>query len=156
MSRVVSAERVVDAPREAVFAYLADLEQHWQLADRFIEVVSLERPAGGGPAVGGVVRMRGPLGLGRSARTCVVDAQAPARLSGTAEVGRLTRARVTWTLLPSGTGTVVRLEAIVERAGALDAMLLAAGGHAWLRRRFRALIEALEGITAPRVAAGQV
>jgi len=152
VSRVVSVERVVGVPREAVFAYLADLEQHWQLADRFIEVVSLERPAGGGPAVGGVVRMRGPFGLGRSARTRVVDAEAPMRLSGTAEVGRLTRAHVTWTLRRSGAGTVVRLEAMVERAGALDAMLLAAGGHAWLRRRFHALIGALERSTAPRVA----
>lgn len=152
MSRVVSAERVVDAPREAVFAYLADLEKHWQLADRFIEVVSLERPPGGGPAVGGVVRVRGPFGLGRSARTRVVDAEAPARLSGIAEVGRLTRARVTWTLRRSGMRTVVRLEASVERAGALDAMLLAAGGHAWLQRRFRVLIAALERSTALRAA----
>ena len=63
MNRVASAERDIAAPAAPLFAYLADLEQHWQLADRFIEVVSLERPAGGGPARGGVVRMRGPLGM---------------------------------------------------------------------------------------------
>lgn len=143
MSRVVSAERMVDAPQEAAFAYLADLEQHWQLADRFIEVVSLERLAPGGPAVGGVVRMRGPLGLRRSVRTLVVDSEAPTRLSGTAEVGRRTRARVTWTLRPSARGTVVRLDAVVERTGPVDAMLLAAGGRAWMRRRFVRLLETL-------------
>ena len=144
MSPVVIAERVVDATQEAVFAYLADLEQHWQLADRIIEVVSLERAPGQGPAVGGVVRMRGPFGLGRNARTRVAEVVAPSRLSGTAEVGRRTRARVTWTLRPSRTGTAVRLEAVVERAGSLDAMLLAAGGRAWMKRRFGALLETLE------------
>ena len=144
MSRTVSAERVVQAPQPAVFAYLADLEQHWQLADRFIEVVSLERPTGGGPAEGGVVRVRGPLGLGRSVHTRVVEIEPPVRIAGTAAVGRRTHAHVTWTLGPSGTATAVRLEAVVERAGALDSILLAAGGRAWMRRRFSALLETLE------------
>ncbi len=143
------AERVVHAPLEALFAYLADLEQHWQLADRFIEVVSLERPPEGGPAVGGVVRLRGPLGLGRSARTRVSETRPPTRLSGRAAVGRRTSARVTWTLRPSGAGTAVRLEAVVERAGILDAILLAVGGRAWMQRRFGALLETLGRRAAP-------
>ena len=143
MTRSVSAERVVHAPREAVFAYLADLETHWDLADRFIEVVSLERPPGADRAHGGVVRVRAPLGWRRTAETRVVDVDPPARLSGTADVGHGTRARVTWTLEPDGAATRVRLEALVERASRFDALLLAAGGCRWLRSRFAAILETL-------------
>ena len=93
VSPVASAEREIAAPAGTLFAYLADLEQHWQLADRFIDVVSLDRPTDGGPPRGGVVRMSGPLGLRRTARTHVVDVDPPTRLAGTAQVGSGTVAR---------------------------------------------------------------
>jgi hypothetical protein len=140
---VASAEREIAAPAGTLFAYLADLEQHWQLADRFIEVVSLERPPPGGPARGGVVRMCGPLGLRRTARTQVADVHAPTRLSGTAQVGA-TVATVSWWLEPLGERTRVRLEATVVRASPLDRVLLALGGGRWLARRFRAILATLE------------
>jgi uncharacterized protein YndB with AHSA1/START domain len=142
--RIAAAERDVQAPPAEVFAFLADLETHWQLADRFIEVVSLERPSGGGPAHGGVVRMRGPLGLGRAARTRVVEAHPPGRLAGTAAIGRTTLARVGWTLTPRGNGTRVRLEASLESASLFDRALLAAGGRRWLARRFAGILETLD------------
>jgi hypothetical protein len=139
----IAAERVVAASPPVVFAFLADLENHWLLADRFVEVLTLERPPGGGPACGGTVRMRGPLGLGRTARTRVVEA-APARaIAGTASVGRRTEARVRWTLTPEARGTRVRLEATVERLGRAEAALLAAGGRRWLQRRFASILQTL-------------
>ena len=143
-SFVVAGERDVAAPAGSLFAYLADLEQHWQLADRFIEVVSLERPPGGGPARGGVVRMRGPLGVRRAARTRVVEAESPTRLAGIAEVGSGTIARVSWTLRPAGEETRVRLEATVEHASPLDRALLAFGGRRWLEQRFATILQTLE------------
>jgi hypothetical protein len=143
VSQIVSAERDVAASPDILFAYLADLEQHWELADRFIEVVSLERPAGDGLAHGGVVRMRGPLGIGRNAHTRVVESEAPTRLAGSAEVGPGTVARVSWTLRPAGAYTRVRLEATVERATPVDRVLLALGGRQWLARRFAAILETL-------------
>lgn len=143
MSRIASAEREVAAPQDELFAYLADLEQHWQLADRFIEVVSLDRPADGGPAHGGVVRMRGPLGIRRAARTRVVVEERPSRLSGIAEVGSGTVARVSWMLHPSGGGTRVRLAATLERASPFDRTLLALGGRGWLERRFGSILDTL-------------
>ena len=144
MSAVASAERDVAAPAGALFAYLADLEQHWQLADRFIEVVSLDRPSDGEPLGGGVVRMRGPLGISRVAQTRVVEAEAPTRLAGTAEVGSGTVASVSWTLRPVGSRTRVRLEATVERASPLDRALLVLGGRRWLERHFAKILQTLE------------
>ena len=131
------------SPR-ALFEFLSDLERHWLLADRFVEVLTLERVPGTGRAVGGTVRVRGPLGLARTARTRVVEAVPHVRMSGTAEVGRRTRARVTWTLTEQGRLTLVQLDAVVERAGRADAVMLALGGRRWMRRRFAAILATLE------------
>jgi len=139
----VVAERVVAAPRPVVFDFLADLENHWLLADRFVEVLTLERPPGGGPARGGRVRVRGPLGISRTAQTRVAEADPPHAIAGTASVGRRTEAQVRWTLAPEGESTRVRLEAAVQRAGTIDAVLLAAGGRRWLGRRFDSILATL-------------
>ena len=139
----IAAECVVAASPPAVFAFLADLENHWLLADRFVEVLTLERPPGGGPAFGGTVRMRGPLGLGRTARTRVVEAAPPHAIAGTASVGSRTEALVRWTLAPAAQGTRVRLEATVARLGRTEAVLLAAGGRGWLERRFDSILQTL-------------
>lgn len=139
----IAAEGVVPASPQAVFAFLADLENHWLLADRFVEVLTLERPAEGGPANGGTVMMRGPLGLGRRVQTRVVETHADTSLAGTASLGRDTEALVCWTLTDESDGTRVRLEATVQRAGRLEAVLLAAGGRRWLQRRFASILQTL-------------
>jgi uncharacterized protein YndB with AHSA1/START domain len=138
----IAAERVVAASPQVVFTFLADLENHWLLTDRFVEVLTLERPPGGGPARGGTVRMRGPLGLGRTVRTRVVEAAPVSAIAGTASVGH-TEALVRWTLTPESGETRVRLEATVERLGRADGVLLAVGGRRWLERRFISILETL-------------
>ena len=139
----IAAERVVAASPRAVFSFLADLENHWLLTDRFVEVLTLERPADGGPAHGGTVRMRGPLGLGRTARTRVVEMRPDTSVAGVASVGNGTEALVSWTLVPQRGGTRVRLEATVNRLGRLESLLLAAGGRRWLAQRFGSILETL-------------
>ena len=139
----VAAERVVAATPEALFDFLVDLENHWLLADRFVVVGTLERPHPGAPAQGGTVRMRGPLGLARTARTRVVSSHAPRFIEGTAAVGPNTEALVRWTLTPDTAGTRVRLEAAVVRAGPLESLVLRVGGRTWLERRFAAILETL-------------
>jgi hypothetical protein len=146
---VIRAAGLVPAPAPVVFAYLADLGRHWELADRFIEVVELERAGGGdaaGPATGGRVRLRGPLGLRRTAVTAVDSAEPSTRMAGTARLGRRTAAAVSWTLAPRGVVTSVTLEATVLDAGPLDRLLLRLGGRAWLARRFAAILERLARI----------
>ena len=60
----IGASEVVPAPREAVFEFLSDLGNHWAVAGRWIEVVAVD-----GKGDGGHVRIRGPLGLHRTAVT---------------------------------------------------------------------------------------
>lgn len=146
---MIVAERVVPVAPGAVFAFLADLGNHWQIADGMVEVISIDGPRSS------TVRLTGPLGVHRTARTSVEDAIPPGAqggpsaagagaLVGIAEVGSRTRAEVRWRLQPEGGGTRVRLSADVVRATVLDRVLLALGGGAWLRRRFSEALESLE------------
>ena len=141
---MIAARAIVSAERPLVFAFLADLENHWLLADRFVEVLSLEGPPGA--RNGGKVAVRGPLGIRRTATTRVVRSDAPESMEGTAEIGRRTRARVSWTLAQHPQGTRVRLEARVEEVGLLDRILLAMGGRRWLAHRFSKVIEAIPSL----------
>lgn len=138
----VEAATIVAAPPEEVFRFLSRLENHWRIAGRFLDVVSLDEESHG--AAGGTVRMRGPLGVRRSARTTVTALRAPRLLIGVAELPGGTRARVSWTLAGRLGQTRVRLAAHVEHASPLDRTLLAMGGRAWLRRRFGDTLGALQ------------
>jgi uncharacterized protein YndB with AHSA1/START domain len=137
-SRPIAARRVVAAPPEAVFAVLADLATHWALSDRWTNVVELG-------ADGGTIRLRGPLGLRRTARVTVRERVAPELVEGEARMGAVTRAAVRWELEPAGPGaTQVTLIATVERATPLDRALLALGGRRWLAWRFGATLGRLQ------------
>ncbi len=134
--RRIEASAVVPAPREAVFDFLSDLGNHWAVAGRWIEVVALD-----GRGDGGHVRIRGPLGLRRTAVTSVERVQPPERLEGMAKLGH-TEARVAWTVRErqGGAAAEVGLTATVVQAGALDRAVLALGGASWMRRLFAATL----------------
>ena len=147
----LEAEVAIPAAREQVFAYLARLENHWQLADRWIEVAHLDSNAGErGPINGGAVRVRGPLGVSRTVRTRVVGVEAPGRIHGHAEIGSRTRAAVDWSLAGEGSVTRVRLAAEIEALGPLDRVLWAAGGRLWMERRFERVLDGLRRRFAAR------
>jgi uncharacterized protein YndB with AHSA1/START domain len=132
LSADIEATALIPAPPEEVFEFLCDLANHWRLADRHLRVVALD-----GDKDGAVVRIRGPLGVRRTAHTHVTASRRPRLVIGVAELGDGTRARVSWTLAGRMNQTRVRLAADVENATPLDRMLLALGGRIWMRRVFR-------------------
>jgi hypothetical protein len=139
--RRIGARKDVLIPADALYAFLARLDNHWLLTDRFVSLVRLHGPVQS--RTGGEITIRGPWGLRRHARTWLdADAQA-LQLVGTALVGRQTIARVTWALTPIRGGTAVELSASVLAAGPLDRALLVVASP-WLRRRFLAAIVRLE------------
>jgi hypothetical protein len=101
-------------------------------------------------ATGGRVRVKGPAGISRVARTRVVAADPPTSLRGSAEIGRATKATVRWRIEPAGSGSTVTVTATVEHASRLDRLLLAFGGRWWLARLFRRAVGRLEGALANR------
>ena len=137
----ISAERLIPAAPEKVFSFLADLESHWRLAGKWVDVLELEGPPG--RRTGGKVRIHGPFGVGRTAVTTITDVNEPECVAGTAAMGD-TRGRVRWTLTPEGKGTRVCLEATVDSLETQDALLLHLGGKQWLHARFGKTLEALE------------
>jgi hypothetical protein len=139
----IEAAALVPAEPQEVFDFLSDLGNHWLLASRFVEVLELDRSGPDAPCDSGVVRLRGPLGIRRTARTRVTAARAPRLMIGTAEIAGGTRARVSWTLAARLGETRVRLAAEVDGASRLDRLLLALGGRRWLERRFAETLEVL-------------
>src|SRR4051794_1559703 len=133
----IHAARVIAASPEAVFAFLSDLGNHWKLTGRWVEAVALNDSDGS-------VRIHGPLGLRRTARTTVVDASPSHVIHGTAELSGGTRARIAWELNEDAGGTAVRLSAEVEHATLPDRLLLALGGRAWMTRRFGMILASLD------------
>ncbi len=121
-----------------LYERLAKLENHWALADRWVEVVSVN---GGGD--GGEVRLNGPMGLSRTARTTVDRSEEPRLIEGTAAIGDDTRGRVRWTFDPQGAGTLVTLRAELVDAGRLDRAVWDLGGKGWLESRLRVTLERL-------------
>jgi hypothetical protein len=137
----IQADKEMSAPAHTLHAFLAALDNHWLLTDRFVSIVSLHGPVQS--RTGGEITIRGPWGLHRHARTWLEADDHPERLSGTALVGRRTVAQVTWALTPIPGGTAVELAASILEASVLDRVLLLVASP-WLRRRFLAAIVRLE------------
>lgn len=135
---VIEATVSIPVARETLFERLAVLENHWALADRWVEVVSLN---GGGD--GGTVRLNGPFGLSRTARTTVDRTEPPRLIEGTAQIGDGTTGRVRWTFDEDSTGTLVTLRAELVEAGAVDRTVWDLGGRTWLESRLRVTLERL-------------
>jgi len=137
--RPVVASAELALPREVLYERLADLREHWSLAGRWIEPLALQED-------GGVVRLRGPLGLRRTVQTSLHERVATERLAGEARVGA-TVAAIAWTLEASGpSSTRVTLRAELVRATPADRLLLALGGHRWLRAQFAGTLARLAGV----------
>jgi hypothetical protein len=145
---MICARRHLAAAPEAAYAFLADLDNHWRLIDRWAQIAGVSHDG-----LGATVRLRGPLGVRRTVRTRVLVASAPRELDGEARVGRRTVGRVHWSLTPEGDGTLVVLSATVPTASGVDRALLALGGRRWLRRRFAAALRQLAAEVAEPTAA---
>lgn len=131
----VRARRRVGRPASDLYAQLSDLRSHWDLAGRWVQPLELNHD-------GGVVRVRGPLGLRRTITTRLTELRPAECVAGEATIGRTT-ARIRWLLEPDGTGTFVTLQAEVVDAAGLDRLLLALGGARWMQSRFAATLKRL-------------
>ena len=143
--RPIAASTRLTASREEVFSLLSRLDHHWMLADRWVRVVGLDHLDGAGQLQpnGGAVRIRGPLGVSRTALTRVHRVK-PGRLIEGEAILRGTRAIVRWEMEDCwGGATCVDLTAHIERAALPDRIALALGGRWWLERRFRSTLARL-------------
>jgi hypothetical protein len=123
------------APSE-IFEFLSDLRNHWRLEPHFVDLEDIG-------TTGGRVRIKGPLGISREARTRVDAAEPPSTLRGSAEIGLRTRASIRWEIVPAAAGSRVTLTGTVDEASLYDRLLLRLGGRWWLQRIFERALQAL-------------
>jgi uncharacterized protein YndB with AHSA1/START domain len=167
--RQVTVTGTIDAPRERVFDYLADIANHAEFTDHFIKDFRLERLDSRG--VGAAARFRltspvlSPLALDVWTELVITELERPHRVEMSGQAGRIGRVEVgvVYTLTPQDPGmTRVELAFSSRPTTASDRLRELLGGRLWLtfkcRRALRRLKLTLEGgepSTHPaRVAAG--
>jgi hypothetical protein len=124
----VSAIRMVPHPPERVYAFVAQLDNHWHLSDRYLCLEGLNDDRSGGR-----ITICGPLGLRRTARTTVTTEHEPHEFGGVATIGHRTCALTRWRIEPMQHGARVVLESCASNVRVLDRLLLGLGGRWWLR-----------------------
>jgi uncharacterized protein YndB with AHSA1/START domain len=134
---LIAAERQISHTPERVFEFLSDLRNHWKLEERFLELEDIGEN-------GGVIRLRGPLGLSRRAETRVLEAVEPRRLAGRADLRGGTVGLVAWRIEARDGGSLVQLCAEVPHAWLPDRIFLAAGGRRWFTTLFERALANLE------------
>jgi hypothetical protein len=103
------------------------------------------RPDGNAHAL---VRLRGPLGIERTARTDLWHRPARSEyVAGRARIGADTEASVTWTIEPDG--SVVTVAVAVVSTDRRDGLLLRLGARRWLTGQLGLVLERLSEELAP-------
>ncbi len=154
----ISAEIEIDAPRERVFALLADLAVRPSFTDHFLTGFRLTRLDSVGEGAGLRFRVRSRL---RSVwmDTTIVKADEPRRIVERGLGGRVNRipTNTVWELTAaSGSLTAVRLTHWTEPTNPLDRLLEAASGAAfWQARGWREALRRLRDLAESDVPAGE-
>jgi hypothetical protein len=139
----MSVRRIMAAPSAAIFSFLTDLENQFLLAHDHTRSLVLDGPPGARHSA--TLRIRGPLGLPRSARARIIATAEPSHVITSVALGRtVVRFRRTLSPLPASTG--VELTAEVPAIGLLDRALFAAGGRRTIERRLHTALATLAEI----------
>jgi Polyketide cyclase / dehydrase and lipid transport len=144
------ASRALPVGPAETYAFLSEPSNHRRLTTSRIRLLELHETADG-QLSGGLMLIRGPLGLRRLATTRLESVREPGHLAGTVRAGAGTELGVRWDLHPAaGGGTVAVLSASVGRLAPTDRLLLTAGGRRWIRRLFSATLDRLAAELGPR------
>jgi uncharacterized protein YndB with AHSA1/START domain len=145
----ISAETEIDAPRERIFAVLADLALRPSFTDHFLTGFRLTRLDSVGVGAGARFRVQAPL---RSpwADTTIVEAEEPFRIVERGRCGRQNRIATStvWELTgTSGSLTAVRLTHWTEPTNPIDrAVEVASGASFWQARGWREALRRLRDL----------
>ena len=140
--RSAAATAEVDAPAGEVFAFLADLHNHWRLAGPWIEVVAVT--ATDARADRATIRLRGPLGMVFPVATQIDEVREPHTIKGRGACGG-SHGQVIWSLADAESGsTRVSVDVRLQRAAVHHRAIWLAGGRAWLARRLAQTVSGLD------------
>jgi uncharacterized protein YndB with AHSA1/START domain len=161
--RPFSSSVTIDAPREQVFDYLADIANHIEFSDHYLKDFRLERLDSSG--VGAAASFRIAFGSSLWGEIVIAELERPYRIVLEGQTGRIGRVktRAVYTLTPHGQDmTQLEYEVSSTPGTRTDELRTALGGRAWLklqsrkalRRLARVLEEGRPRTHATRVASG--
>jgi len=157
-------EVTIARPREEVWDYLADIANHAEFTDHFLEDWRLTREETYGVGAGARWKSTAPFQRFPWGDSTIVEAERPGRIVEVGRMGKYNRIRTisVYELQPSGRGTRVKLTFESEPQLGSDKFLERLGGRAWRKRNQRKAMRRLQSIleedygrgTRPTIAGG--
>ena len=145
----VTVSITVGRPREEVFAYLADIANHSEFTDHFLEDWHLTREDPVGRGAGARFRVKAPLQRFSWMGVSFIEVDAPWRIVEAGRGGKYNRIRTmtVYTLEPApDDGTRVRLSVESEPVTISDRLMESLGARSWTRRQNRRALRRLRSI----------
>ena len=145
----VTVSITVGRPREEIFDYLADIANHTEFTDHFLEDFHLTREDTVGRGAGARFRVKAPLQRFSWMGVQLVEVDRPWRIVEVGRGGKFNRIRsmTTYTLEPGPEGTTrVQLSIETEPATITDRLMELLGSRSWIRRQHRRALRRLRSI----------
>ncbi len=157
----LTASIVIDAPRERIFDYLADLANHVQFTDHYLVDWRLTREVSVGRGAGARFRVKAPGDRFGFGDVTIAELQAPYKIVEVGRTGKANRVRTlgVFELQPASPGaTRVSFTLQTDPDTISDRMKEALGGRMWVKRqnakamrRLRAIVEGSARARSQRV-----
>ena len=145
----VTANVLIDRPREEVFDYLADIANHQEFSDHYLKEWRLTRVDSVGRGAGARFKIDAPLDRFGWGDMTFIDVERPHKIVAAGRAGKFNRNKTwtTWTLTPSGKATQVEVTTESEPALITDKFLEAVlRRRGWMKRRLRKALSRLQSI----------
>ncbi|MBA2514568.1 MAG: SRPBCC family protein [Solirubrobacterales bacterium] len=142
----VTVSVTIDRPREEVFEYLADIANHPEFSDHYLEKWRLTREDSFGQGAGARYRLKRSFNRYAWEDITLVEVRRPHRIVGVGRGGKFNRVKTysSWILSPgSGGGTKVDYTTETVPAMFTDRMSEAWGFRGWVKRQSRKALKRL-------------
>jgi uncharacterized protein YndB with AHSA1/START domain len=146
--RPFTVSTVVDAPRERVFEYLADIAKHAQFTDHYLEDFRLERVDSSGLGAAASYRVAFPLG-GTWGDCVIAELKPPHLIRLEGQMGRIGRIKTQAVYRLTQTGrdmTRVEYEFSTGAGKPADRLRALLGLRLWLKAKHRRALQRLAGV----------
>ena len=145
----VTANVLIDRPREEVFDYLADIANHQEFSDHYLKEWRLTRVDSVGRGAGARFKIDAPLDRFGWGDMTFIDVERPHKIVAAGRAGKFNRNKTwtTWTLTPSGKATQVEVTTEAELALITDKFLGAVlRRRGWMKRGLRKGLRRMQSI----------
>ena len=147
--RPVTANVLIDRPREEVFDYLADIANHQEFSDHYLKEWRLTRVDSVGRGAGARFKIDAPLDRFGWGDMTFIEVQRPHKIVAAGRAGKFNRRKTwtTWTLSPSGHATQVEVSTESEPALITDKFIETAfRRRGWTKRCLRKALSRMQSI----------